>query len=258
MSKDTEKFDKHTLKDDEVGDALLVFINKLKERKIPIIATFVIIVVLLVGYNASKDYKNSKLTDISEKLAKARASYEEAVQGEFEDKSKESYEKAIKQYQEVIDEHPTSNGGIEALYLQGNCYYEMKDFDNAKAAYNKYVAKVTDPAEKANAYLSLGYTFENQFFYTNKEEFLKSAMENYEQAIKAAKETYMKYQAMMSLGRCYELTNKDQEALDLYKKIIAEKPKSENSLNSPYAMFNVETTVKDKIEKLEASLQAKK
>jgi predicted negative regulator of RcsB-dependent stress response len=126
----------------------------------------------------------------------------------------ENAAKNIKIFQELIDKYPHSWSARMAHYHLGNIYYNLGEFDNAIAAYKKFVSsRISDNAGiKFLALTSIGYCYET------KKDF-KSALEYFDKAQKS-KNAGFESVAFSNIARIYEQMNDKKNALENYKKAL--------------------------------------
>ena len=114
----------------------------------------------------------------------------------------------------------------KTLYLMGECYRKMQDYDSAIEKYNEAL----EEEDNAQAYYKLGRVYAALDQYDD-------AIYNYEYAI-YYKENY--HQAYESLGIIYQNLGKIKKAIENYKKSISYNPKNVQCLERLAVLHNNE------------------
>ena len=190
-------------------------------------------------YNKHKDYKNAlayykkaaevnpqdmyakdKISDIQmaryeAMIKKASDAYRNDPSEEnlksLEEVKKQKQEFSIKEYERRVENHPTDT----ALRFElGVLYFNTERFDDAISQLQK---TVNDPKVQMRAHYYLGRSFvSNQHYELGISEFQKALSDM------SGGMTDQKKEIVYSLARTYEVTNKSNEALEEYRKILAE------------------------------------
>jgi len=141
--------------------------------------------------------------------------YQDAFrQGGSPEAEKENYRRALEKFREVRSVYRWGKAAEVSQVYIGNCYYALKEYDQAIAA---YTLCLKGPFQSM-ARNGLGYCYEAKGDYAK-------AVENYQ---RNAEEKGSPYQGegLLGVGRCYEAQNQKQKALEAYQKALAENPKS--------------------------------
>jgi tetratricopeptide (TPR) repeat protein len=127
---------------------------------------------------------------------------------------KENYRKALEKFRQALSVHGWGKVAQVSQVSIGNCYYALKEYDPAIAAYTRCL---NGPLQSM-ARNGLGYCYEAKGDYSK-------ALENYQ---KNAEEDGNPYQeeGMLGAARCCEAQNQKQKALEFYQKALAKNPKS--------------------------------
>ena len=213
-------------------------------------AVLVVLVALLIGtwWNRISDTRNAAA---SKQYAELCRKYQQAcIATTAEDRDKTA-DAAINLAKDLMASQGSSKAGIEALYLRGNVQSLKGAYPGAIDDYRAYIEKVSDPLDKAKAYVGMGVAYENQLFDapTNKE-LLEKGKEAFSKAQKEGTvgevPTVYARQAMMGLGRLNEesgdyaaakavyeavvkLPSLDDEQKELEKQLAGEKPETKAS-----------------------------
>lgn len=131
----------------------------------------------------------------------------------------ERLKKSASLYDEIVEKHPRTDVARMAPYESGNVYFELKDYDAAEKRYLAFLEK--NAAEKnlaSLAHLKLGYLYQKK---GNPESALKHFRASYE-----AEGGNSRDQAGFELARALEMSDKKNEAVEIYKKVSEDFEKS--------------------------------
>jgi tetratricopeptide (TPR) repeat protein len=170
-----------------------------------------IVIAGTAGYLYIHWQERKALTIQQQALQLYQEAFRQAANAEGE---KENYRQALEKFRQALSVHRWGKvAQVSQLYI-GNCYYNLKEYDPAIAAYTRCL----NGPFQAMARNGLGYCYEA------KGDFAKAA-ENYQ---KNAEENGSPYQeeGMLGLARCYEAQNQKQKALEVYQKALARNPQS--------------------------------
>ncbi len=150
--------------------------------------------------------------------------------GQKDAKVEPDYQKALERYQEIVANYPRSPSAMLAQYYIGNCYFELKNYDEAAKAYRKFIEKYHESRDlTALVYERLGYTALRQGR-------TQEALDAFKKIVEM-KEAKNKDQALFEIGRLYEKMGQQNEAIEQYKTI------TKNYVKSP---FTIEAKVRIK------------
>ena len=120
----------------------------------------------------------------------------------------------------VMARHPSAPGAATAAFELGNLRYEAGEWPGARGAYELAAAASTAPTIRILARASIGYTWEAE------RNFAKAA-EAYQAAGSGLKpRDFMFEELLLDLARVQELAGKKGEAIETYKKLLADAPGS--------------------------------
>lgn len=143
--------------------------------------------------------------------------------GQKDAKVEPDYQKALERYQEIIANYPRSPSAMLAQYYVGNCYFEIKNYDEAAQAYRKFIEKYHVNRDlTALVYERLGYT-------TLMQGRTQEALDAFKKIVEM-KGVKNQDQALFEIGRLYEKMGQQNEAIEQYKTI------TKNYVNSPFAI----------------------
>jgi len=131
----------------------------------------------------------------------------------------ERLKKSASLYDEIVEKYPRTDVARMALYESGNVYFELKNYDAAEKRYLTFLEKNADQKNLASlAHLKLGYLYQKK---QNSESALKHFRASYE-----APEGNSRDQAGFELARALEMSDKKNEAVEIYKKVSEDFEKS--------------------------------
>lgn len=226
MATTKRKLTREELERDEVAESIQEFKEAFAENRTKIFAVIGVVVLAFVGTFAYLGYRDRIQTETSQKLNAASVLFAELPGLQDEEERNRRLEATITSMQELIDQYPDSKAAKSALFLKGNCYYYMDNLTLAQETFESYLADADTDEDKARGEIALGYTLENQFYFNDTQRNkLDEALAHFELAAQLAPEgSYLYYSALMNKARILSLTYKDAEALEIYKKIMEERP----------------------------------
>lgn len=143
--------------------------------------------------------------------------YQEAYRSSLENpgtEKKEDFRKALDKFQEALSAYKWGRTAqIAELYL-GNCYFGLKEYDQAQTAYSRCLEGPFRPI----ALNGLAYSFEAKGDYNK-------ARENFEKSSDNPDNPFQ-LESMLGTARCYEALNQKPKALEAYQKALAQFSKS--------------------------------
>ncbi len=140
--------------------------------------------------------------------------YQDAFrQGKSPEGEKENYQKALAKFQEALAIYRWGRVAQVSQIYVGHCYYALKDYDQAIAAYSRCL----DGPFRSMALDGLGYSYESKGDYAK-------ALEDYQKDMNEIG-PYQE-EAILGAARCYEALNQKQKALEIYQKALAKNPQS--------------------------------
>lgn len=131
----------------------------------------------------------------------------------------ERLKKSASLFDEIVEKHSRTDVARMAPYESGNVYFELKDYDAAEKRYLAFLEK--NAAEKnlaSLAHLKLGYLYQKK---GNPESVLKHFRASYESEGGNSRD-----QAGFELARALEMSDKKNEAVEIYKKVSEDFEKS--------------------------------
>ncbi len=143
--------------------------------------------------------------------------YQDAYRTSLENpaaEKKEDFRKALDKFKESLSVYSRGRTGQVSEIFIGHCYYSLKEYDQAQAAY----AKCLDGPFRNLALNGTAYLFEAQGDY-------QKALENFEKNMEDRNQPYQ-IEALLGAARCHEALKQKPKALEIYEKALAQAPKS--------------------------------
>jgi len=131
----------------------------------------------------------------------------------------EKYRQVLSSLQQVIDRYPRSHSAAQARYYQGICYLHLNQYENAIKAFEMSFKKSSDRLIKGLSLMNLAYSYEATGNY-------QKAAELYHDHFKALSRVASEDVVLLDLGKYYEKSHQEKEAMAQYQKIIDEFPES--------------------------------
>lgn len=226
MAKSQKKPSRKDLKRDEVAEGIEEFITTTRKNAVKIVAfaaAVILVVAVTFAFNANRQAIKH---DTSQILNSANILYEEISNIEDDAVRRQRMEGTVSSLDELIAQYSDSRAAHFALYLKGNCYFYMDELESAREAFQSYTDDAKTDIDRARGKIALGNTAENRFFLDESEQSqLDMAVALYGEAVELAPEgSYIYYDALLNRARLLELTFRDEEALAIYDKVLAERP----------------------------------
>ena len=123
-------------------------------------------------------------------------------------------------FEDVLNKYNGTKGAGIATYYIGDCYYKLKEFDEAKNYFQKYLDDYEDNDILTSSAISgIAACLEEKREY-------KLAAEYYRRAAEKFPDSFTAPRNLIDMGRCYELADMKSEAEKAYKEIIEKYPSS--------------------------------
>ena len=198
---------KKPVQENEVKSAALEALDKIKERQKQVIIGVSIVVAIVVLYAAYAIYSSS-MSDKAYSLERDAYKY---YYGEMADKSlseEARWKKALELYKKSVDAKVTPS----ALFYTGNCYYNLKDYDNAVKEYSRFADKFSSDKR----ILPLVYQkLSSAYLKTNQKDKALASLGK----LAAVDNGIFKDTALILEARYYESAGEKGKALEKYKEI---------------------------------------
>jgi tetratricopeptide (TPR) repeat protein len=188
---------------------------KTHQRQVVLASTiFLIVVAAVAGGFTYLRWQEGKALAVQ---GQAMQMYQDAYRTSMENPAagkKEDYQKALDKFKESLSVYSRGRTGQVSEIFIGHCYYSLKEYDQAQAAY----AKCLDGPFRNLALNGRAYIFEGQGDY-------QKALETFEKNMEDRNQPYQ-VESMLGAARCYEALKQKPKALEIYEKALAQAPKS--------------------------------
>lgn len=180
-------------------------------------------------------YQQKGANDLGEVWSRIyRMNYEMATaQQEGPEKKTEAIEGAIKEYQFLKDNLSATGATPWLLSELGNAQYNIKKYDDAILTYREFIGSYASHPLIPVIRQSLGYVLEEK-------KQLNQAIEQFKEIARNPEATYLKAQAGLDTGRCYEKLGQTKSAVAAYKDIVATYPESGCAKMARYRLEDLE------------------
>lgn len=217
------------LQRDEVAESIQELTDGVKKHRHLIVTVIVLTGVAIVGMNFWRSGQHARIEQSSDLLVKTINLYQSFENQPLPEDRERVFEDALKAVDTLQTEYANTKPAALGEYIKGHLYFQMDKFDEAAAAYKKFLASASTAEQKAQAQIALGYTAENAAFLMEDAAEQKTsadeAMSHYEAAAKLVPAgNFLNYYAKLGEARLYELTGEDQQALDLLTELAANPP----------------------------------
>ena len=205
---------KKPAQENEVKSAALEALDKIKVRQKQVIIGVSIVLAIVVLYAAFAIYSSSQ----SSKAYTLETEAYKYYYGDIADKSMsemERWKKALELYKQSVDTKVTPT----ALFYTGNCYYNLKDYDNALKQYSSFTEKFSSDKK----ILPLVYQkMSSAYFRTNQ----KDKAINVLGKLAGIDNGIFKDTALVLEARLYDESGEKGKAIEKYKEIVKGYPAS--------------------------------
>jgi len=173
-----------------------------------LIAVLVIVFFLYTSNKKSKNEEaNSKISSVITLIQAGK--YNEAINGD--------QPAGISGLNDIVNNYGSTETGQTAKFFLANCYYELKDYDNALKNYNDYSGG--NDVIKSSCISGAAAVFESKGD-------LKQAADNYEKAAKLNKDLSTNQENLYNAVRNYANAGDKENANRVYKDLKEQYPKS--------------------------------
>ena len=234
MAKSKRKPTHEELQRDEIADSLHDIVETIHRLKYVILAAILIIIAVAVAWRYVDVRRGERLIALNQAVTETIQDFHQLESLTEPEERQEAAASLVETLEEVIQTHGTSQPlGRFALYLKGMTHYSVDEFGPARSAFNQYLAEARNDEESARGEIALAYAYENEGFFPADPESQRSlldlAQNHYLRASGIARQPhpYLHYYAVLGQARVHEAIGENQEALDLYRQILEERPPRE-------------------------------
>jgi tetratricopeptide (TPR) repeat protein len=182
------------------------------KKKIYIIAGVLVALVIIIYFYYSD--RASKNEEAELKLSSVISLYE---QGKYQEAINGDPAAQITGLAQIVDEFGSTNSGETAKMYLGNCYYNIKDYDNALKQFESYGGK--NDIIKASCLSGIGAVYEARGDY-------KKAAEYFEKAAKVNKSVVINQENLYYAIRAYTTAGDKDNARRVFTALREEYPNS--------------------------------
>lgn len=180
-------------------------------------------------------YKQKKNSDFEEVWSRIwRINYEIAIaQNEEPEKKAETIDEYINEYIFLKNNLSTTSATPWLLLELGNTQYKAKKYEEAILTYKEFIRRFANHPLAPIIRQSLGYAFEEKGQ-------LKEAVEQFEKVAIDNESSFLKAQAKLDSGRCYEKIGEPSSAIAAYEDVINLSPESYWARMAKYRLEDIE------------------
>lgn len=192
-----------------------------------------VLVILALGWTVYRWVHQGRQASASRAYASVLEQFGAAQNEQDEIKHRDALNAAITAADSVIRDYSKQFVGRQAQLLIGNANYELASLpsangptalNNARDAYQKYIAICTDPHEKAAGYLALGNVLQDQVFIEKDDKLVPDAENAYKQAMDLGRGSYLEAESKLALANMYTgFENRQGEAEKLYQSVLQDR-----------------------------------
>jgi tetratricopeptide (TPR) repeat protein len=119
----------------------------------------------------------------------------------------------------VTRRFPETKAGKRAIFLLGDAYFQSKEFELAKSAFERYLSQGKEPLLKASAQAGIAQCYlETGDLLLAGDGFLKAAS--------MTTEDFMKQEYLFSAARVFSKTEQKEKAKEIYQQLLDKYPQS--------------------------------
>ena len=193
---------------------VIQFVKTHRRRVSQVVVAVLIVIAAVAGGISYLRWQEGKALAIQDQaLQLFQEAYRASMENPAADK-KDDFRKAADKFKESLSVYSRGRTGQVSELFIGHCYFSMKEYDQAQAAY----AKCLDGPFRNLALNGMAYLFEAKGDY-------QKALENFEKNMENRNQPYQ-VEALLGAARCYEALKQKPKALEIYEKALAQAPQS--------------------------------
>ncbi|MDR4499145.1 MAG: tetratricopeptide repeat protein [Candidatus Scalindua sp.] len=208
------------------------YLRVLDEQKLKIIIGIAVVVAVVLPITLYKQKTNNDFYEVWSRIWRIKSEAVTAKQGEPEKKS-ETINAFISEYTFLKDNLYTTPATPWLLLELGNTQYKAGKFEDAILTYNEFIVEYNKHPLLSIVRQSLGYAYEEMGQF-------KDAVNQFEKILNNDEAVFLKAQASLDAGRCYEKLEQLDPASTAYKKVIAVSPESYFAKMAQYRLEDIE------------------
>ncbi|MCL5270375.1 MAG: tetratricopeptide repeat protein [bacterium] len=223
------KLSHEELQKDEVAEGMQKALDWVQVHRVLLIGLGILVLIALFAGMAWSSHQAKVLRVSNDLITEALSDYAQLANTNDPGERQKVVDRILTSIKNLRDQYPSIPLAHEALYLKGSVYYSTDKFPEAQEAYKAYIDGAADDQQRAMGEIGLGYAYENESFWlkdkTAQLNKLTPSLAQYTQAaVHATPKSYLYYYALLGQARINELTGKNDEAIRLYKQIVADRP----------------------------------
>jgi len=196
---------------------VIQFVKTHRRRVFQVAVAVLIVIAAVAGGISYLRWQEGKALAIQDQaLQLFQEAYRASMENPAADK-KDDFRKAADKFKESLSVYSRGRTGQVSELFIGHCYFSMKEYDQAQAAY----AKCLDGPFRNLALNGMAYLFEAKGDY-------QKALENFEKNMENRNQPYQ-VEALLGAARCYEALKQKPKALEIYEKALAQAPQSSSA-----------------------------
>lgn len=207
-----KKVTRHDLKENKMVEWAKEILRYYRVHEKQAKSIFYVIIGVIALFFIGQAYIKGVNKDAQDDFSQAMMLYEKGSQDE------KSYQNAEKLFKKIQGYSLAKISKLALLY-EGNCAYQLKNYDGAISSFSKFAKDFPGHRLAPISLNSLANTYE--------------AKGDYENAVKTYKDVLKKYpdslETSFSLARIYKKSSRFKEAKEVYEKIAKEDPDSEEA-----------------------------
>ncbi|MDR4504826.1 MAG: tetratricopeptide repeat protein [Candidatus Scalindua sp.] len=204
----------------------------LDEQKLKIIIGAAIIAAIVLPVILYKQKRNNSFYEVWSRIWRI-SNEAAAVKADDQKNNTDAMDAFISEYTFLKDNLYATDATPWLLLVLGNTQYKEKKFDDAISTYKEFIVKYAHHPLAPVIRQSLGYAFEEKGQ-------LQEAIKQYEKTLQDDDAPFLKAEASLDAGRCYEKLEQLDPALAAYKRVIDTSPESYFAKMARYRLEDIE------------------
>ncbi|MCE5231375.1 hypothetical protein LLG95_17500 [bacterium] len=220
------------LQRDEIADSFHETLEMIHANRRMILMVVVALILLAIAVRTYAVHSENVKTQINSDLAMRMNQYEQVLLMQDQKARSDAANALVQELDRFIANYGTgSKVARGAIFLRGMTQFANDQYKKSQADYTLFLKDARDNEERARGEIALAYSIENQSFLPTsgtltQRQLLDEAVKHYEAAEKIADNQYpyLYYYALMGQARYNELINNNKKAIELYGKILKDRP----------------------------------
>ncbi len=202
---------KATEPDEFISTSSIVF-GYIKNNYVAIGSAAAVVLVLVIIIFGLAYYSREREQEALDLFNQAKLMYQQSTTAQSNQQAPTPlYSQALEEFKEVVENYSHATSATTSLLYMGDCYYHLKDYDNAIDHYMRFINTADkDDYLRQFAFEGLGYCYEEKGDYEKALDYYKQSLNEGNCAIKNL--------LYLNIARCYEALQDNASALEYYKK----------------------------------------